>query len=542
MKRQVRVLSAEQAAAMIPDDAVLGIGGFIGAGVAEEIHDAVERRFVTTGKPEQLTLLYAAGIGDGQTRGLNHYAHERLIKRVIGGHWGMAPKLQPLVAENKIEAYNLPQGVIAQLFREGAAGRPLLVTHVGLGTFVDPDLQGGKLNDRTKDDIVTKISVEGKPYLAYQAPRLTAAILKGTESDEAGNISFAKEPLTLDVLSMAINAKNNGGIVIVQVERIVKNGTIDPKSVKIPYIFVDAVVVVRDMANHMQTFGTMHNEAFIRSDIVVQPIEADYPLNERKMIARRAAMVLNSDKRVLNYGIGIPEVIAEVLKEEGQDGWFVPTIEPGVFGGRPVGGLDFGCAIVPDAIIDQSIMFDFYDGGGIDAAFLGMAQCDRQGNINVSQFGPKIAGCGGFINITQNAREMVFCGTFTAGGLKVKAEDGKLVIVQEGRAKKFIQSVEQITFSGEVAQMYKQRVLYVTERAVFELKEEGLTLIEVAPGIDLERDIFAQMEFRPHIAEPLRWMDVRIFCDQRMGLVFGTIKDLGGAEEKGTTADVSVVM
>ncbi|UII57883.1 acyl CoA:acetate/3-ketoacid CoA transferase [Cytobacillus spongiae] len=513
-------ISAKEAAELISDGATLGIGGFIGTGVAEEIHLEVEKRFTETGKPENLTLLYAAGIGDGKEKGLNHYAHEGLVKKVIGGHWGLAPKLQPLVAANKIEAYNLPQGVISQMMRDSAAGKPRTITHVGLGTFVDPDVDGGKLNDVTTENIVEKISLDGSQYLAYKTQKINIAILKGTEADELGNISFGKEPLTLEVLSIAMNAKNNGGLVIVQVERMVKNGTIDPKLVKIPGILVDYVVVVENIENHMQTFGTQYNEAFVRSDIVVKKESKVYPLNERKVIARRAAMLLSSDKKVLNYGIGVPEVIAEVLREEGQEEGFIPTIEPGAVGGTPAGGLDFGCTVAPQAIIDQPYMFDFYDGGGIDAAFLGLAQCDEQGNINVSKFGPKIAGCGGFINITQNAGELAFCGTFTAGGLKVNAQNGQLQILQEGKAKKFIKSVEQITFSGNVARENAKKVLYITERAVFELRPEGLTLTEIAPGIDIGKDILDQMDFTPIIAEELKTMDERIFMDEPMGLNF----------------------
>ncbi|MEH7106904.1 acyl CoA:acetate/3-ketoacid CoA transferase [Bacillus sp. JJ1764] len=515
-----KLISSKGAAELIFDGAILGVGGFIGTGVAEEIHQEVEKRYLETGKPENLTLLYAAGIGDGGERGLNHYAHEGLIKKVIGGHWGLAPKLQPLVAANKIEAYNLPQGVIAQMFRDSAAGKPRTITHVGLGTFVDPDIDGGKLNEVTTEKIVEKVCFDGKEYLAYKTQKIDIAIVKGTEADENGNISFGKEPLTLEVLSIAMNAKNNGGMVIVQVEKMVKNGSIDPKQVKIPGILVDYVVVVDKIENHMQTFGTQFNDAFVRSDVVIKKETNVYPLNERKVIARRAAMLLDPNKKVLNYGIGVPEIIAEVLREEGQEKGFTPTIEPGAVGGTPAGGLDFGCSAVPEAIIDQPYMFDFYDGGGIDAAFLGLAQCDGDGNINVSKFGPKIAGCGGFINITQNAEELAFCGTFTAGGLKVRAADGKLDILQEGKAKKFISSVEQITFSGNVARQNGKKVIYITERAVFELLPEGLTLTEIAPGVDIQKDIFDQMEFIPLIVENLKTMDERIFMNNPMGLNF----------------------
>ncbi len=515
-----KFIKASEVASLVKDGSVIGAGGFVGIGVAEEIHLEMEKYFINEGKPKDLTLIYAAGIGDGKDRGLNHYAHEGFVKRVIGGHWGLAPKLQPLVVGNKVEAYNFPQGAIAQLLRDSAAGKPRTITKVGLGTFVDPDIDGGKLNEFTKEDLVEKIKFDGKDYLAYKTQKVDVAILKGTESDEKGNIGFSKEPLTLESLALAMNARNNGGIVIVQVEKKVKNGTISPKEVKIPHILVDYVVVVEDIKNHMQTFDTQFNEDFVRNDIAIETKDSKYPLNERKVIAKRAAMLLDESKKILNYGIGVPEVIAQVLREEGRDHLFTPTVEPGAIGGTPAGGLDFGASVAPDAIMDQPYMFDFYDGGGIDMTFLGLAQCDTKGNINVSKFGPKIARCGGFINITQNSGEIVFCGTFTAGGLKVSVEDGKLNILQEGKAKKFIKEVEHITFSAQVAKNDNKKVTYVTERAVFELRPEGLVLTEIAPGIELEKDILNQMEFTPIIADDLKLMDEKIFIDEVVELEF----------------------
>lgn len=515
-----KFIKASEVASLVKDGSVIGAGGFVGIGVAEEIHLEMEKYFLSEGKPKDLTLIYAAGIGDGKDKGLNHYAHEGFVKRVIGGHWGLAPKLQPLVVDNKVEAYNFPQGAIAQLLRDSAAGKPRTITKVGLGTFVDPDIDGGKLNEFTKEDLVEKIKFDGKDFLAYKTQKIDVAILKGTEADEKGNIGFSKEPLTLEVLALAMNARNNGGIVIVQVEKKVKNGTISPKEVKIPHILVDYVVVVEDLKNHMQTFATQFNEDFVRNDIAVETKDGKYPLNERKVIAKRAAMLLDKSKKILNYGIGVPEVIAQVLREEGRDHLFTPTVEPGAIGGTPAGGLDFGASIAPDAIMDQPYMFDFYDGGGIDMTFLGLAQCDTKGNINVSKFGPKIAGCGGFINITQNSGEIVFCGTFTAGGLKVSVEDGKLNILQEGKAKKFIKEVEHITFSAQVAKNDNKKVTYVTERAVFELRPEGLVLTEIAPGIELEKDILNQMEFTPIISDDLKLMDEKIFIDEVIELEF----------------------
>ncbi len=515
----MKIITASEAAKLIPDGSVLCTGGFIGTGVAEEIHIAVEESYLNDKAPKDLTLLYAAGQGDGKDRGLNHYAHEGLIKKIIGGHWGLAPKFQPFVVENKIQAYNLPQGVITHMIRDAGSKKPVTITHVGLGTFVDPDNGGGKLNEVTTEDIVSKMTFDGKDYLAYKTIAPDVALLKGTYADEDGNISFEKEPLTLEGTSIAIATHNNGGKVIVQVEGIVKNKTINPKDIKIPGIFVDYVVVASKKENHMQTFNTQFKDEFIRNDLVPQENASQkFEMCDRKIIARRCALLLSKDVKVLNYGIGMPEGIAAVLREEGQEEFFIPTVEPGIIGGTPQGGLDFGASEYPEVIYDQPYQFDFYDGGGLDFAFLGLAQCDSTGNINVSKFGPKISGAGGFINITQNAKKVCFCGTFTAGGLKIDVADNKLNILQEGRVKKFVEAVEHITFAGEVARANNKEVYYVTERAVFELRSEGLTLVEIAPGVELEKDILSLMDFKPLIAEELKLMDERIFADSKMNL------------------------
>lgn len=514
----VKFIKASEVPSLIKDGDTLAVEGFIGTGVAEEIHEAVETFYSENQHPKDLTLIYAAGIGDGGNRGLNHYAKEGLLKRVIGGHWGLSPKLQPLVSDNKIEAYNFPQGVISQMFRDIAAKKPFLITKVGLGTFVDPDISGGKLNDATTEDLVTKMNFNGEDYLAYSLLQPNVAIMKGTYADEHGNIAFDEEPLTLEATSLAMAVKNAGGIVIVQVKRRVLTGSLDPKLVKIPGLLVDYVVEVEDETKHMQTFGTQFNSDFIKSDVIKSEGTSTVPLNERKIIARRSALLIPEEAEIVNYGIGMPEVISAVLKEEGINNQFTTTIEPGSFGGIPVGGLDFGAAISPEAIIDQSYMFDFYDGGGIDIAFLGLAECDRHGNINVSKFGPKIAGAGGFINITQNTKNVVFCGTFTASGLKTEIKEGKLNIINEGKKSKFVNDVEQITFSGDTALKNEQNIYYVTERAVFKLVKNGVELIEIAPGVDLEKDILAHMSFEPIMSENIKLMDAKIFADNKMAL------------------------
>ena len=516
----LRFIKSDQVKEVINNNSFIAVCGFVGIGVAEEVLSKIETSFLEHGYPNNLSIIFAAGFGDSKSRGLGHFAHKGLLKRVIGGHWGLSPKLGALANENEIEAYNIPQGVVSQMFRDIAGGKPGTLSHVGLGTFVDPDFQGGKLNSVTTEDIVEKVNLGGKELLFYHAPKIDYAILRGTSADEDGNISFEEEALTLEALSAATAAKNCGGKVIVQVKRKVKRGSIQPKDVKIPGILVDYIVVAETPENHMQTFDEYFNLGYVSNHIAVEEGDNKAKLDERKVVARRCAMLLDRDKKILNYGIGMPEVIAMILSEEGQERYFTPTVEPGAIGGTPMGGLSFGATLNATAVLDQPYQFDFYDGGGLDMAFLGLAQCDAQGNINVSKFGPKIAGCGGFINITQNAKEVVFCGTFTAGGLKIGFEDGKLQILQEGKVKKFVKNVEQITFSGNIANQNNKKVTYVTERAVFTLTKEGLKLIEIAPGVDLQKDILDQMEFKPLISSDLKLMKSKIFRDEKMGLEF----------------------
>jgi propionate CoA-transferase len=495
MRALASCVTADEAVAAIPSGTTVAVGGFVGAGHPEMLTSALERRFLQTGTPNDLTLYYCAGQGDRAERGLNHLAHKRLIKRVIGGHWNLAPKLGALALANEIEAYNFPQGVLSVLLREIAAKRPGLITQVGLNTFIDAAQSGGRMNARTTEPLVERIELDGQTWLRYKPVPVHVGLIRATRADRRGNLSMEREGLIGEVLPIAQAAKNHGGIVIAQVEKVV-DSLDDPKSVRVPGILVD-YIVISDGQQHDQTFGEVFNEAYVTSqgDGALLPA---MDFSERKIIGRRALAEIHPGN-IVNLGIGLPEGVAMAAAETGRLKQFTLTVESGPTGGVPASGLSFGCSHFPEAIIDQSSQFDFYDGGGIDIAVLGAVEVDAEGSVNVTSFAGRFAGVGGFVNIAQSARRLVFCLTMRAGEMAVGVDDGRLVIQREGRHPKFVSSIQHTCFHGPTAMKNGQTVLYVTERAVFKLTPRGLQLIETAPGIDLQSQVLNQMEFMPVI-------------------------------------------
>ena len=515
-----KVITAYQAAKLIRNGDTVAMSGFAnGMCFPEKLCQAAEEVFLETGNPKDLTLFFASGNGDsGKSNfGLDHFSHPGMVSTVIGGHVGLAKKLSGLINENKIAAYNLPQGVVVNLFRAIAGGRIGFLTHVGLGTFADPRVDGAKMNTAAKEDIVEFLTIGGQEQLLYKSRPINVAFIRGTTADEYGNIGIEKEAIKLETLPLAQAAKNSGGIVIAQVERLAERGTLNPMQVQVPGIMVDYVVVDPEQSQTLISKYNPYYSGELRA-CVGNLLGNRMEMNLRKIIAKRCAMELEKNA-IVNLGIGVPDGISAVALEEMISDQVNMTIEAGPIGGIPAGGLELGAASNADAIISQPDMFDYYDGGGLDLAFLGLAQADMKGNINVSKFAGRMVGCGGFVDITQNAKKVVFCGTFTSGKPKYDIRDGELHIIEDGSSMKFVKQVEQITFSGEYAVRSGREILYVTERAVFRLSEKGMELIEIAPGIDLERDILEKMEFKPIISENLRKMDPSIFIDRPMGLI-----------------------
>lgn len=517
-----KIITREQAAEMVKDGMTIGIGGFVGFGLPEDLLIALQNRYIETKSPKGLTAFHCAGIGDGAERGANHLGEEGLVRKLVCAHIGLEPRLNKLAVENKMAAYMIPQGVTSQMLRAITGKKPGVLTHVGLKTFADPRLEGCKANQAAIDsgeEVVSLVNIEGKDYLLYKSFSIDICFIKGSIGDEGGNISLCKEAVFSDQLEMAAAVHNSGGIVIAQVDQIVAKGTLKAHDVKVHGFMVD-YIVEGNRENSFQSFTADYYRPELSGETTV-PLGAIEPmkLDQRKVCGRRGALELKANSLV-NLGIGIPEAVGAVAGEEGLADQITLSIESGALGGVPTGGLGIGGTVNPESIYKQPDIFDIYDGGGIDMSFLGAAEIDPMGNVNVSKFAGRVVGPGGFINISQNAKKVCFTGTFKAGKMEMEIKDGRLNIIKDGKGIKFKKELEQVTFSAEYANESGQQVYYITERAVFKLTEKGIMLVEIAPGVDLEKDILANMEFKPLIAEDLKLMDERIFKDEKMGLSF----------------------
>ncbi len=510
-----KLISAADAAELIRDgDHVLIVGAGGGLLEPDAVLAAIGERFQRTGHPRDLTLIHAAGLGDRVTRGLTPLAQPGLVRRVIGGHWGQCPPLARMAESEEIEAYNIPLGIMNLLHREIAGGRPGLITDVGMNTFVDPRIEGGKMNRKAREDLVQMIRIGGRDYLFYKAYRVDVAIVRGWSADEDGYTSLVGEPVWMDTLAAAMAARTCGGRTIVQVKNIVPSTSLPPYQVKVPGILVDAIV---HHPGQWQTYEAEENPVYAGLKTAVLSERPAMDLDVRKVIGRRAAMLMHAGS-VGNLGVGVPDAVGTVIGEEGCENLVTLTTEHGMVGGVAARGIVFGACLNFRAQMDGPDMINFYHGGGLDFSFLGFAEADQEGNTNVSKYNGIVMGSGGFVDIAQSARTVVFCGTFTASGLEARVEGGRLRIEREGRVTKLVDHVQQITFSGPDAHRRGHAAYVITERAVFELRPEGLTLTEIAPGVDLERDVLGRMGFRPRIAVPLRTMDPAIFSPAPIGL------------------------
>ncbi|MGX7107446.1 acyl CoA:acetate/3-ketoacid CoA transferase [Hutsoniella sourekii] len=506
----VKFISRREAADLIPDNGVLATLTFGLGGLPEDLLVGVKERYEEEQHPKDITFMWSCGIGNNTPgRGADHLKAEGLIKRIVAGHVGSSPETVARVVNNEIEAYLWPQGVFTQYYRAIASQKPYL-SRVGLQTYVDPRLEGSKATAKTTEELIEVVEVAGKEYLHYKPIKIDVAFIRGSYCDEHGNLIVSEETCKLEQLELATAARNNGGIVVAQVKGVVESESVNPKDVLVPGGIIDYAVIA-DPQYHYQTMGTFYDKKFSgeRTVRLTDNEGGVTPLSTRKLMGRRAAMELKPNS-IINLGIGTPDQVAVVAQEEGVDDQYVATLEMGLWGGTPSGGLDFGAALNAQASIPMANQFDFYDGSGLDLTVLGIGEIDQYGNNNVTKFGPKVPGPGGFINISQNTENIVFVGTFTIGG-KAHIEDGKLVIDNQGKGPKFKKQVEQVSFSGKYAAENGQNVLYVTERAVFDLHDGKVRLIEYAPGVDVQKDILDLMEFEPEIAEDLKEMNPDIF-------------------------------
>ncbi len=511
-------VTMDEALDLIKDGDTVAVSGFLYVCYPQEIITKLGERIKAGNGPKDLTLIHVAGMGNNVDRGLTEISFEGTVKRYVSGHLSNNQNMIKLINENKVEAWNFPQGVVCKLYRVRSEGMPGLLSKIGLETYVDPRQEGGRLNEVTKDELVKLVEIEGEEFLFYKTPDIDIAIIRGTTADEHGNITMEDESSFIDTRELAMAAHASGGKVIVQVKNFVSSKSLDRSKVIIPGVFVDAVVVSENPYElHRQSPGTFCSPIISGQNQMDMAAAKPVEMNQRKIIPRRAALDLKPNS-VVNMGIGIPEVVGNVAGEEGVGDELVMTIESGLIGGVPLGGADFGSAANAWGALTMPAQFDYYDGNGLDVTYLGFAEVDPKGNINVSKFGERIAGAGGFIDISQATKNIYFCGTLTAGGLKTHIEDGKLVIDQEGRSKKFLKEIEQISYSAEFGLKHDQNCVFITERCVMIPTEKGLMITEIAPGIDLQSQIINQMEFEPLVSENLKEMDSRIFAEGLMGL------------------------
>lgn len=515
-----KMITAKEAATLISDYSTVCTIGMTLISAAESILKAVEQRFLETGSPNNLTYVHSAGQSNRE-RGNQHLTPSGMVRRIIGSHWGLAPKWMEKIANDEVEAYCLPQGQIVHLYESMAKGHDGYLSKVGLGTFIDPRLEGGKMNPRTKvlEDIVEVIKFKGEEYLFYNAIPLNVLIIRGTYIDSAGNLTCDEEAMKLEVFQAVLATKRFGGIVIAQAKYLAELNSLNPKQVVVPGNFIDAFVISDNPEqDHRQTSSWFFDPAYCGNSRAPTIQNEAIPLDIRKLIGRRSCQFLYSEC-VINLGTGIPnDVVGGIINEEGVSDEVIITVESGIYGGVQAGGIDFGIGKNLSAMVNHLDQMTYYNGVGVDITYMGAGEMDAEGNVNATKMGDRCTGAGGFIDITQNAKHVVFCSTFTAKGLEVTFENGQLKILREGSVKKLVKDINQISYNGKLARANRQKMHYVTERAVFELTEQGPMLIEIAPGIDLERDVLAQMEFTPLISEKLAIMDEKLFKEARFGL------------------------
>lgn len=521
---RAQIISAEVAAAAIPDGAIVSISSASGLGCPDAMLRAIGKHFATRGQPCQLTALIPIAAGDMYgIDGIDHLAQSGLLRCVIAGAFPSgpsslpSPRIRQMIERNQVEAYNLPSGILFHLQREAASGRPGILTTTGLDTVVDPRQRGGRMNEVTTKDIVRVVEFDGREWLYFPVIPIDVAIIRGSTADEMGNITTEHEGSYLGVLDHALAARKNGGIVIAQVKRLAAAESLSPQQVRVPGVLVDYVVVAPEQ---MQATQTSYEPA-LSGELRVPLASLDsVEWGPEKVVARRAAMELYQDEAV-NLGFGISALVPRILLEEGLHGDVTWVIEQGAIGGLPLLNFQFGCSANAQAIIDTPDQFTYLQGGGVDRALLSFVQVDGEGNVNVSGLAAKphvTSGIGGFIDITSHTRRIVFSGFFTAGGLKLALSDGKMHIEREGQTRKFVSAVEQVTFSGRRARVRSQQITYITERCVLRLEQDGLVVTEIAPGIDLERDVLGQADIPLQVSPDLHSMDRRVFRPEPMDL------------------------